>query len=187
MNINDYKNVLEEMIHTTLYVRPTLTSEQEKYYSDIKEYLKNSNDQIADIRTLVSTRTNENYYAYDTYLEDFLTLISLENKLELLNNQSKYEDIFKNDSVYIALWDSLDVDTQIQYLVDKRKFSKVDYALMNHSVEESSYFHENVLLNELLNNLEIRKKIDPFTIELHYSYHLLSLINFLEKALFINP
>lgn len=177
MNINDYKNVLEEMIHTTLYVHPTLTKEQEKNYQGLKDYLKNSNQPINDIRTLLSTRTNENYYAYDKYLEDFLTLLPLEDKLELLNDQYKYEDIFKNDSVYIALWDSIDVKTQIEYLINKRKFNRIDYLLINHSVEESTYFNENIVLKEILNNDEIRKKIDPFTIELNYSYHLLSLIN----------
>ena len=49
--------------------------------------------------------------------------------------------------------------------------------LINVSLKEAGTFKDNVLLSELLNNEDIRNKIQPFSIELNYSYTILSYIN----------
>ncbi len=177
MNIKDYKFVLEDIVHTILYVHPNLSEKQKETYEELKEFIRNSDTAVDDIRVLLSTRNNENYFAYDSYLEDLLNLLSLNDKFEILNNQSKYEDIFRNDKSYISLWNSLSTNDQIKYLSKKKKYTTIDFMLINDSIKDSGYFKNVDVLKEILNNPSIHKKIDPFTIELNYSIHLLSLIN----------
>ncbi len=176
MNISDLKNILEDIVHTTLYVNSILTKEQEKKLKEIKKHLKDSNNLIEDIRTLISTRNNENYFAYDKYIEEFLINASLDVKLDILNNQSKYEDIIKDDNIFIRLWDSINSKDKLKYLEKKKKYTSIDLLLINDSVNDNT-FGNNIILKELLRNDDIRSKIDPFTINLNYSYTLLSLIN----------
>ncbi len=177
MNINDYKSVLENIVNTTLYTSPKISSKLSKKLKGLKDYIKNSKTAIDDIRILLSTKNNENYFAYDEYLKEFFELLSLNDKIELLNNQSKYSDILRNEDLYISLWNTLKLTSKIKYLIDKKKYTNIDIALINYSVKESSYFTNNNILKEILTNPDIHGKIDSFSIELNYSINLLSLIN----------
>lgn len=177
MDINEFKNTLESIVNSTLYVNPVISNDLMNKYEALKKYIRNSKSAFDDIRTLLIARNSENYSAYDEYLKELLCALSLENRLELLNNQSNYEDIIKNNDIYISLWDSLNINDKVKYLENKRKYTTVDILLINHSVKESSYFKNNRILKEILNNEVIHKRIDPFTIDLNYSINLLSLIN----------
>ena len=106
MDINDYKSVLEDIVNSTLYVNPVISRDLVGKYEELKKYIINSNNAIDDIRTLLIARNNENYSAYDEYLKELLSLLTLDLKMEILNNQSKYDDIIKNDDVFVSLWDS---------------------------------------------------------------------------------
>ena len=61
MNINDYKTMLEDIIHSKLYTSSKSTKEQKRNYKDIKKYMRTTTDFIDDLRVIVSTRNNENY------------------------------------------------------------------------------------------------------------------------------
>lgn len=177
MNISDFKTILEEAVHTKLYESSKFTKEQKRNYKEIKKYMRNTNNFIEDLRLIVSTRNNENYYAYDRYIIDFLVETSLDNKLLVLNNQDKYTDIIRNDNIYTELWDSLSLKEKIEYLESKKKYTNIDIKLINNSIKDSGNFKTNSILNEILTNEIIRNKIEPFSINLVYSYKLLSTIN----------
>lgn len=180
MNINDLKLALEEIVHDTLYNFSKITKKQKEDIKHIKEYLRSSNNIIDDIRTLVSTRNNENYFAYDTYISEFLVDADTDTKLNILNNQNDYYDLIKNNQIFISLWNSLKLTEKINYLKDKKKFTDIDLLLINDAVLENGTFKENTILNEILNNDDIRKKIAPYSITLNYSYNLLSAINLMD-------
>ena len=177
MNISDFKKILEDLIHTKLYKTSINTKTQKKDYKDLKKYMRSTDNFLEDLRTVISTRNNENYYAYDKYIIDFITDTKLENKLLFLNNPEKYEDIIRDNSIYVELWESLSLKEKIEYLKSKKKYTEIDIQLINHSIKDAGSFKNNAVLNEVLNNEEIRNKIDPFSIELVYSYRLLSMIN----------
>ena len=86
MNISDFKTILEELVHYKLYESSKFSKEQKRSYKDMKKYMRNTNQFVEDLRTIVSTRNNENYYAYDKYIIEFITDTSLDNKLLFLNN-----------------------------------------------------------------------------------------------------
>ena len=116
MNISDFKNILESIVHSTLYVSNTMSDEQKKNLKEIKAFLKKSDNFIDDLRTLLQTRNSENYFAYDKYINDFLVNSELKIKLEILNNQDKYDDVIKNPKIFINIWESLKIDEKIDYL-----------------------------------------------------------------------
>ena len=177
MNISDFKTMLEKLIHSKLYESSVIAKEQKRNYKEIKKYMRNSKNFVDELRTIISTRNNENYYAYNEYIIDFLVETTLDNKLLFLNNQDKYEDIIRNEEIYIELWESLSLKEKLEYLENKKKYTIIDIKIINHSVKEAGRFKDNTILNEVLNNDNIRGKIAPFSIELVYSYNLLSLIN----------
>ena len=177
MNISDLKNILEDLVHTKLYVSSITTKEQQHKYKEMKKYLKKSNNLLEDIKTILVTRNNENFFAYDEYITDFLVNANIDIRLEILNNQSKYEDIIKNNDVYISIWDSLNNKERITYLESKKKYTDIDILLINYLLKDSGNFKDNIVLCEVLNNEDIRNKIQPFSIELNYTYNLLSYIN----------
>lgn len=180
MHISDFKTILEDIIHTTLYVSSEMSEEQKKNLKKLKEYLKTSEQVIEDIRVLLQTRNNENYFAYDSYIDSFLVESPLDVRLEILMHQEKYEDIIKDKQIYIHIWDSLKIPEKVSYLEEKKKFSSIDITLLNEEVSDTGNFKDNLILNEILTNEDIRSKIDPFTIVLPYSYNVLSMINLID-------
>ena len=46
MNISDFKNILESIVHSTLYVSNTMSDEQKKNLKEIKAFLKKSDNFI---------------------------------------------------------------------------------------------------------------------------------------------
>ena len=180
MNISDFKNILESIVHSTLYVSNTMSDEQKKNLKEIKAFLKKRDNFIDDLRTLLQTRNSENYFAYDKYINDFLVNSELKIKLEILNNQDKYDDVIKNPKIFINIWESLKIDEKIDYLKQKKKYTSIDLLLINTEITDTGNFKDNIILSEILNNNDIRKKIDPFTIELHYSYNILAMINLID-------
>ncbi len=176
MNTSDFKKILEDLVHTELYTSVHLSDEQIKKYNNLKKYMRESKCFIEDLRTIISSKNNENYYAYDKYITEILLDSMVNTRLDFLYNQDKYEDIIKNDEIYIKIWDSFDEKTKIEYLTYKKKYTDTDIALINSAVKEYGSFKDNIILNEILYNEDINNKISPFSIELNYSFNLLSLI-----------
>ena len=155
MNISDLKNSLEEIVHDTLYVFSKINKNQKEKIKAIKNYLVTSENVIEDIRFLISSRNNENYFAYDRYIKEFFIEAKDEIKLEILNNQYAYEDLIRNDDIYIEIWNSLSSSLQVDYLENKRKYTDLDIKMINSTLLESGNFKDNIILNEILNNNEI--------------------------------
>lgn len=177
MNISDFKKILEDLIHTKLYKTSIITKTQKKDYKEMKKYMRSTDNFLDDLKTIISTRNNENYYAYDKYIIEFVTNTTLDNKLSFLNNTEKYGDIIRNNDIYVEIWGSMSLREKIDYLKNKKKYTEIDIKLINDSIKEAGNFKHNSILNEVLTNGDIRNKIEPFSIELVYSYKLLSVIN----------
>ena len=169
MNINEYKGLLENIVHDSLYVINELDEKQSKYLNDMVKYLNECEDYFNDFRILISSKNNENYFAYDTYIEKFLNEANSKIKIELLSNYENYDDIVKNNDIYISVWETLNNDEKISYLIEKKSFSDLDYLLINCSLKDNNSFIENVLINELINNPKIKDKIVANSIEINCS------------------
>lgn len=175
MKCDNYKLLLDEIIHDNLYVSDIKDNYLDKL-KEIIEYLKNSDDTINDLRTIILLRNNETAELYDEYINKIVIELNNDIKIEILNNQNKYEDIIRKDYIYVNIWNSLDDEIKSNYLVSKKKFSSIDTLLINESIKDTNPFC-NDILDLILNNEILRKKIDPFTISLNYSYSLLMKIN----------
>ena len=172
MKTDDYKSILEEIVHKELYEDSNLNEDDKNNIKLIKKHLSTSNNITDEIRTIVSSRNNENYYAYDKYIISFLKEANPETKLEILYNQDDYSDLIKNKDLFVELWESLNFDEKLDYLKTKKKFTDIDSLLINQIGKDCSCFSDNSLFNEILNNEDIRKKIKPFSVDLVYSYTL---------------
>lgn len=177
MNIEELKRKLENIVHSLLYRSSHITDKQEKDLEEIMEYLHNSNKVIDDIRVIISSKTNENYYMYDKYIKDFLNEIDTEKKLDLLYNQEDYEDLLRNEDIILSLWNSLDDEDKVKYLTIKKKYTQKDIILINNAINDNTAFSNNIILDKVLHDESIRKKIPLNSIELNYCYSILSLIN----------
>ena len=182
MKSTDYKMILEEIIHSTLYEGYQKEDFIDKV-NEIANYLKDSNSFIDDLRTIVSSKNSENYYVYSSYIIHFLSVAPLNVKLELLNNHSLYEDFMFDDSIYQGLWYGMHVEEKINYLNSKKKFNDLDYMLINYSLADNGKFKVNKILDEIINNDKLQNKIEDHRIKLSYSYSLLSCVNITDYKL----
>ena len=180
MNYTDYRLVLEDIVHKTLYECSTLSLEDKQHLEEISKHLNDSKSFIDELRSIIIGRNNDNYFAYNKFVIKFLINSDIKVKLELLNNYADYDDIINNDSLYLELWDSLSCDEKVDYLNNKKKLDENDYLLINHSLKECGGFKTNKVLEEIVNNDKLRDKIDSDSIELNYSYNLLSNINLID-------
>ena len=176
MKINELKVILEDIIHSLLYKSSILSKKDEKNLNNIIKYLKDSDNLLEDLRLLMSTKTNENYYMYDKYLNDFLIKLNKEQRLDIIYNQSDYEDIIKDNSIFISLWDTLSHDEKISYLKDKKKYNDNDIAFINEDLNNTN-LKDTEILSIIINNNDILSKIPNNSINLNYSYSILSLLN----------
>ena len=156
MNIDDFKTILEDIVHTTLYVSTDISKKQKDNLKKLKEYLHNSKNFIDDLRTLLQTRNSENYFAYDKYINCFLTDSNIEIRLDILNNQDKYEDIIRDNKLFLNIWDTLKTNEKVEYLEKKKKLTSIDLLLINNEISDTGNFKDNIILNETLNNEVIR-------------------------------
>ena len=177
MDINDIKKHFENIIHDDLYGATDLLNSKEDKINEICEFLNKSKNILEDIRTLFSTKNSETCFAYDKYLLVFMEKASIFDKLELLNNQEKYEDLTTDSKIYLDIWDKLSNRDKIEYLKNKKKYNNNDIRFINNSIEV------NAILKEILNNVDIRKKIDPFTIDVPLDNDLIKKIDLLDFEL----
>ena len=177
MKLADYRLILDNIVRKTLYECSELNFVENKNLDEISSLLNESNNYIDDLRSLIMSRNNENYFVYNKFVGRFIANSKLDVKLNLLNNYNDYEDIMNNKDLYYSLWDSLSCDEKVNYLNSKKKFSEIDYLLINHSVKECGGFKCNKVLEELIDNDKLRSKVANNTISLNYSYKLLSNIN----------
>ena len=183
MKLADYKLLLENIVHKTLYECSTLSEYDNTIIKEISDYLINTSSFFDDLRFIISSRNGENYFAYSPFISIFLINAPLDIRLKILNNHVLYEDIMKDTDLYIKLWDSLHIEEKIAYLNDKKTFSEIDYMLINNSLADNGRFKVNKVLEEIINNEKLRKKIRDHSINLCYSYSLLSSINLTDYKL----
>ena len=174
MNITEYKGILENIVHDSLYVLDRHSDKQEEYLNEMIKYLSQSEDYFNDFRILISSRSNENYFAYNEYIERFLVSASYEIKEEVLSNYDNYDDIIRDNDIYLSIWKSFNSEHKINYLKNKKKFSDLDYKLINWCLLDSNSFTDNVLLHELADNEELRNRIDCNSIEVNCSQQYLN-------------
>ena len=128
--MNSYKDSLEKIVHDSLYVNSTLSDDVKNELKVIINQLNDSNDYFSDLRTLISHRTNETTIAYNKYINDILCSCSNDNKLLIISNPEKYEDIIKDETIYINIALSLDEDNIISFLKSKKKFTDLDIKII---------------------------------------------------------
>lgn len=174
--MNSYKDSLEKIVHDSLYVNSTLSDDVKNELKVIINQLNDSNDYFSDLRTLISHRTNETTIAYNKYINDILCSCSDDNKLLIISNPEKYEDIIKDENIYINIALSLDEDNIISFLKSKKKFTDLDIKIINGFLVNSKDILNNKLLKIILNDEVFRNKIPAYNIELTYSKDLLNII-----------
>ena len=59
MNINEFKGILENIVHDSLYAINELDEKQNKSIKDMIKFLENSEDYFNDFRILISSKNNE--------------------------------------------------------------------------------------------------------------------------------
>ena len=177
MKIEDIKKILYDIVHNSLFVSSTPSSEDKEKLDEIYNYFIDNRNAIDDLRTILSLRNNDTKDAYDKYIRNILINVNTDIKLDILNNQTNYEDIIKNNNIYIDIWLSLTIDERISYLKNKKKFTELDIVLINEGLKENNNFNENKLLIEIISNEKLRSKIDNYSIVLSYNYSLLLNIN----------
>lgn len=176
MNINELKVMLENLIHSLLYKSSKLTKKEENTEKDIINYLQNSENLIEDLRLLMSTKTNENYFMYDNYLKEFLINLKEDQRKHIIYNQDDYEEIIKDESILLALWDTLSNDEKLNYLKEKKKYNDIDIAFINSDLNNTN-LKDSEIISAIINNNDILSKIPNYSIDLNYSYSILSLLN----------
>ena len=172
--MSDYNNNLERIVHDSLYVNSTLSDENKKSLKHIIKELNKSENYFGELRAALTSRTNETSIAYNKYINDILLEASKDNKLSILNDPTKFEDIIKIDEIYINIWNSLAIKEKINYLIDKKKLTDLDIKMINYSLSSSDNLKDDKILELLLSNEEVRKKIPAFSIYLNYTFSLLS-------------
>ncbi len=176
MKINELKVILEDIIHSLLYKSSELTKKDETNLKAITKYLQNSENLLEDLRILMSTKTNENYFMYDKYLNEFLSNLNKNQIKEIIYNQSDYEDIIKDHQIYISLWNTLSNDEKITYLKEKKKYNQTDLSFINEDLNNTN-LQDSEIISIIINNDDILSKIPNNSINLNYSYSILSLLN----------
>ena len=120
MKIEDIKKILYDIVHNSLFVSSTPSSEDKEKLDEIYNYFIDNRNAIDDLRTILSLRNNDTKDAYDKYIRNILINVNTDIKLDILNNQTNYEDIIKNNNIYIDIWLSLTIDERISYLKNIR-------------------------------------------------------------------
>ena len=177
MDINEIRVMLEDIVNSSLYKCSKLNKKQKESLRKIKNFLEESDNFIEDLRTILTTRNGENYFAYDKYISDFFVTSKYETKKEVLMNQDDYRDIIKCDEIFINIWQTLECEQKIEYLTTKKTFSNLDIKLINTTIADGGNFKDNVILEEIINNDDVRKKIPNHSIDLKYSFNTSSMIN----------
>ena len=166
MNINELKVMLENLIHSLLYKSSKLTKKEENTEKDIINYLQNSENLIEDLRLLMSTKTNENYFMYDNYLKEFLINLKEDQRKHIIYNQDDYEEIIKDESILLALWDTLSNGEKLNYLKEKKKYNDIDIAFINSDLNNTN-LKDSEIISAIINNNDILNKIPNYSIDLN--------------------
>ena len=95
MKIEDYKKILFDIIHKTIYNSSTLSSEDSKIVEDLYKYFIDNSNAINDLRTLITLRNNDTKDVYDKYISNILVNVNNDIKFDILSSQDSYLDIIK--------------------------------------------------------------------------------------------
>lgn len=177
MTIQELKTKLEEIVHKKLYVSLALDLEDNDVLDKICVFLNKSDNLIEDLKVIISSKNNENYYAYDEYINQFLISLDVEKRINIIKNNDKYKDLIKDNNIYINIWNTLKDKEKLDYLISKSKYDEIDNLLLNQECKNTNNFKSNKLLKEIFSNDDIRKKIELFSLYLNYSTTLLNNIN----------
>lgn len=173
MNISSYKNDLLSLVHQDLYGVIDDVIDKKQVIKELKDYLNNSKNVFEDLRILLSSRNNEDYLAYNSYIEELLKDTSDDNKIELIAHYKNYEDIIKDWKVLTKVWETFDDSQKIDYLISQKSFSELDIYLINQSLKGNNYS----FLNEIINQEKIFNNVPNNSLELTYSINLLNIID----------
>ncbi len=176
MNINELKVILENIIHSLLYKSSKLSKKDNNNLEAIIKYLQNSDNLLEDLRLLMSTKTNENYYMYDQYLNDFLVNLNKEQRLSIIYNQTEYEEVIKDNSLFLSLWNTLDIDDKLSYLKDKKRYNDTDILFINEEINNIN-LKDNEFLATIIKDNELIAKIPSASLHINCSYSVISLLN----------
>ncbi len=177
MKIEDYKKILFDIIHKSIYNSSTLSSEDSKIVEDLYKYFIDNSNAINDLRTLITLRNNDTKDVYDKYISNILVNVNNDIKFDILSSQDSYLDIIKNNNIFTDIYLSLSIEDKIKYLQSKKKYTDIDIELINQALKENNNFNDNKLLKEILSNEKIINKIPNNSIILSYNYSLLMNIN----------
>lgn len=174
MTIQEIKIKLDELVHEYIYVNKDLNKNLEKKLNQVIFFFNGLDNPLEAIKDILRERNNENYAAYDYFLEKILTSIKKETRINILNNKNVYSPLFKNNMLFFYIWNSLKYKEKMDYLKKCQKFTEIEVLLINKTFENLSL--KNSIVRDILTNEELLKKIPSFTISLNYSKALLKYI-----------
>ena len=117
---------MSEVLHFIIYEDNKMNEDIEYKYNELINYFKNKDYIYDDLSILIVERTNDNLIYFNKILTDILIRTKESVKLDILNDSSKYGDLFKDDEIFYEIWNSLKKKKKLDYFRDKSKFSDID-------------------------------------------------------------
>ncbi len=177
MDIQKIRTTIEEILHHIIYVNNNMNADIEKKYEELITTFKNKDYIYDDLKLLVVDRNNDNMIPFNELLTSILIRCKENIKLEILNDYSKYSEIFKDDEIFYNIWNSLKKSKKLEYFTNKKKYTDIDIYILNSSVKKYNSFRDNIVFKDVIFNDELQERIPPFSIDMTYSYNVLSNIN----------
>ncbi len=169
MNIEDIKNSILNIVNEIIYKSNIFTEDIDSELSKITDYLKDNKNILEDTKSILKDRNNENYIYFDDVIIKIYTRLTKDIKLNILYNSDVYYDIFKSKIVLLRIWQTLPKKDKVKFITDKNKCNDIDYYLFNEAVKEKTNYRENYILQEIIDNEDVRNKIPYYSLEVNVS------------------
>ena len=177
MDIRKIRTLLDEVLHEIVYVGNELDEETTNKYNEIVNYFKNKDYLYDDLKDIFLDRTNDNLIPFNELISKVLVRIKEDVKIDILNDANKYDEIFKDKEIFYNIWNSLKKKKKLEYFQNKAKYSDIDIYILNTSIKRYNSYRDNIVFKDIIFNDKVNDKIPPYSIDMIYSYNVLSNIN----------
>ena len=177
MDIQKIRTTIDEILHHIIYVNSEMTDDIENKYHELIDTFKNKDYIYDDLKQIIIDRNNDNMIPFNELLTNILMRVKESVKYEILNDSVKYNEIFKDEEIFYNIWNSLKKNKKLAYFVNKKKYSDMDIYILNSSIKKYNSYRDNIVFKDIIFNDELISRIPPFSIDMTYSYNVLSNIN----------
>ncbi len=177
MDIRKIRTLIDEVLHEIVYVDNELDEETSKKYDEIINYFKNKDYIYDDLKAIFTDRNNDNLIPFNDLITKILVRTKESVKLDILNDEYKYNEIFKDYEIFYDIWNSLKKKVKLEYFQNKNKYTDIDVFILNTSIKKYNSYRDNIVFKDIIFNDKVNDKIPPYSIDMIYSYNVLSNIN----------